>query len=454
MGLFLLGSPLAGVSLAAAPGPYGLGDRAPTPEEAAYVEENVVEVGDVNPNALAAAREIEEWAGGGEPPDGLASAVDNSTLMYFPPIRSQGSQGSCTTWAACYYYNTFTQARDAGWNVSGGDNTKICSPAFMYPLINWGSDGGAYTAYAVAHLSDVGSASWDTMPYSQSDWTTWPTEAAWLEALQWRTQTAYQINGSSQAGITAMKQHVANGNVGVTRFNVYSYWYYQYPSNTTGINNRVYYAHAGSYLGGHAVTIVGYDDNKSYYDHRDGQTHYGAFLIANSWGSGWGWYNSTGSGSKGFFWVAYDMFLESAFGPYLYFNSDRDDYEPKLYAAAGLEAGGGRHDGWRQPVRQRGAGPAGRQSAEAGVRAVLPELVGVGERHDDEHGLHARPRQQRHVRDRGLDGPDGHGRPGDVGLRDRRGGRRADGHLRGRIEHDGAVGRHAVEPVPHDPGRD
>ena len=337
MGLFLLGSPLAGVSLAAAPGPYGLGDRAPTPEEEAYVEENVVEVGDVNPNALAAARAIEDWVGGGDPgPDGLASAVDNSTLMYFPPIRSQGSQGSCTTWAACYYFNTFTQARDAGWNVSGGDNTKICSPAFMYPLINWGSDGGAYTAYAVAHLCDVGSASWDTMPYSQSDWTTWPTEAAWLEALQWRTQTAYQINGSSQAGITAMKQHLANGNIGVTRFNVYSYWYYQYPSNTTGINNRVYYAHAGSYLGGHAVTIVGYADNKSYYDHRDGQTHTGAFLIANSWGSGWGWYNSTGSGSKGFFWVAYDMFLESAFGPYLYFNSDRDDYEPKLYAAAGL----------------------------------------------------------------------------------------------------------------------
>ncbi|NIR02552.1 MAG: hypothetical protein GTN78_20525, partial [Gemmatimonadales bacterium] len=63
-------------------------------------------------------------------------------------------------------------------------------------------------------------------------------------------------------------------------------------------------------------------------------THYGAFLLANSWGATWGVQNSTGVGTRGFFWVAYEMFTEGTFGPYAYYNTDRDDYRPDLYAVA------------------------------------------------------------------------------------------------------------------------
>ena len=63
----------------------------------------------------------------------------------------------------------------------------------------------------------------------------------------------------------------------------------------------------------------------------------GALLIANSWGSSWGTFNSSGSGSRGFMWVAYDYFKENnnGFGMAFY-NEDRDDYRPQLYACAGL----------------------------------------------------------------------------------------------------------------------
>ncbi|MBN1916661.1 MAG: FG-GAP repeat protein [Verrucomicrobia bacterium] len=318
--------------------PLGLGDREPTAEEEAYLNARLVTSTAVKADALAMARAIAYSTAEGEsaPLDTLPTSVDNSTLVYMPPIRSQGSQGSCTAWAAAYYYNTYTQARDHDIDVSGGDNDNICSPAFIYPLVNGGTDGGAYTPYVVALLNDIGCASWTSMPYSSSDWTTWPTEAAWLEALTFRTLATYQINGSTTAGLDSIKQHLANGNVAVTRFQVYSTWYNQYPNDATGINNRVYYAIAGSLVGGHAVTIVGYDDDRSYVDHRDGQTHTGAFLIANSWGTGWGWYNSTGAGTKGFFWVGYNMFLESTFGPYAYYSTDRADYSPTLYAAVGV----------------------------------------------------------------------------------------------------------------------
>ena len=260
--------------------------------------------------------------------------MDNSTLPYFPPIRSQGSQGSCTAWASCYYYDTYTQAFDEGYTVSGGDNNHILSPAFMYPLINDGMDWGAYTAFAMARLNDIGCSSWALKPYSSGDSTSWPSEAAWVNALNNRTETAHFIDASTSAGLTAVKQHLANGNLAVTDFPVYAAWYDSYPTEVTGVNNGVYYAPAGGMIGGHAVALVGYDDNKSYVDHRDGQTHNGAFLVANSWGEWWGVTNTAAKG--GFFWVAYSMFAELEFGPDVYYNDDREDYRPQLYAVVGI----------------------------------------------------------------------------------------------------------------------
>jgi hypothetical protein len=320
----------------------GLGARPPTPAEQAYIDAAYTRVSSIAPNSLSRARvqaevDAARLRGKAVPAaPALPAAVDNSTLPYFPPIRSQGSQGSCTAWASCYYYDTYTQAFDEGYTVSGGDNNHILSPGFMYNLINGGEDWGASTAFAVARLNEIGCSSWALKPYSAGDWTSWPSEAAWVNALNNRTQTAHFVDASTSSGLTAAKQHLANGNLAVTDFPVYSVWYDSYPANTTGINNSVYYAPAGEMVGGHAVALVGYDDSKSYVDHRDALTHYGAFLAANSWGEWWGVTNSGGSGAKGFFWVAYSMFAEGDFGPAVYYNDDRPDYRPKLYAVVGL----------------------------------------------------------------------------------------------------------------------
>jgi hypothetical protein len=320
----------------------GLGARPPTPREAAYVNAISIPVARVDPNGLSRQRarvEIAAAAAQGRllPVNATAPLLaDNSTLTYFPPIRSQGSQGSCTCFAACYYWNTYTQAKDEGLNPSGGNNDYISSPAFMYPLVNWGADGGAYTGYVMARLSDIGCCSWTLKPYSSGDYTSWPSEAAWINALNRRTSTPHSVNGYTQSGVDAVKQHLANGDLAVTDFTVYTNFYWYYPSNVTGISNGVYYYPDGSVVGGHAVALVGYDDNKAYIDHRDGQVHYGAFLVANSWGTGWGVYNSTGTGTKGFFWVAYSAFLEGDFGFNVWFNDDRPGYRPTMYAVAGL----------------------------------------------------------------------------------------------------------------------
>lgn len=323
----------------------GLGARRPTREEWEAIRPTFLSIEHVEPNELAILR---EWLDG-------AATVDNSVSQYFPPIRSQGSQGSCTAWAAGYYYNTYVQARDGGWNVSSGDNSQICSPAFLYPLENDGVDEGAYTYSVVRRLNDVGCASWAIVPYSASDWTTWPDEAQWVEALPRRTLASYSIgngslNGCSTSEFATIKQLLANGEVLVTDTDVHSTWYDYYPRTTNGINNAVLYAIDGDYLGGHAMTIVGYDDTRTYFD--GSTTRTGAFLLANSWGSWWGASNTVGQ--RGYMWVSYTLFTNyNGYFGVAYYNSDRTNYAPRMYAVSGV------NHAKRSYVRYRGGvGPS------------------------------------------------------------------------------------------------
>lgn len=315
----------------------GLGDIPPTPEEAEFVNRTFTRVDSMDATALSLDRALLEGA------VLRPSAVDNSLSKYFPPIASQGEQGSCTAWATCYYYSTYLQAMDEGIDVTEGVQdpravAHIHSPAFLYNLVNGGGDNGASTPAVVARLNEVGCGSWLAMPYSDANFTTWPTQEAWVNALNNRTSVSNTIDLTSDAGLETLKQHLANGHIAVTRTNVYANWYSTFLNNQgRGISNGVLFSHNGeTFKGSHALTIIGYDDNKEYTD--GGSTKKGAFLVANSWGTSWGVPNSTETGSGGFFWVAYE-YVKAANGAFdqAFFNTDRPHYRPHLYAVAALE---------------------------------------------------------------------------------------------------------------------
>lgn len=326
-------APASRVVSSAAPTGRGLGAVRPTPEDEARLNARLVT--SVAPDSLGTARATLQ--------DGLASlpsSADNSLSIYFPPIDSQGGLNACTAWATTYYYNTYEQARDENLNASSGNVGYLCNPMFVYNLINGGQNVGTSIESAMGVLNRSGAATQATM--TTWDYTVWPAEAAWVEALKRRTQSANVIGswyqGCNDNDILAIKQHLANGHIAVTLADIYQNLYNTYPGNTTGVNNAVLFGPGGSCVGGHAMTIVGYDDNKSYWN--GSTTKYGAFLLANSWGGNWGTYN-TGS-AKGFLWVAYDYFKTGSTGDghYVfgtaYFNTDRAQYRSKLYAAAGL----------------------------------------------------------------------------------------------------------------------
>jgi hypothetical protein len=350
-----------------------------------------VETRTVRPNALSRARALSEAAATGPPPavpGRRPSLADNSTFVYLPPVGKQ-QIGDCTSWAAAYYYSTYTQARDEGLDAAGNDPDVICSPRFLFCLISKGHYGAECTEHAMNRLADVGCATVASHPI-EKDHRKWPTETAWVDALQHRTRVTHSIRADSLAGLERVKQCLANGHCVVSR-GVMATNFHPYPDNEQpGIDNRVLYSRAVKLKFRHSLCIVGYDDNRSYTDHRDGKTHRGAFLVVNSEGPDWGWHNSTERGSKGFFWLAYTMLLEGQFGyyddpwpgrdpsydnapyPEVYYNDDRPQYRPRLFAVAGIT-----HAARNTLTLTAGIADARRRVGFRGPEAIEPTDVGT-----------------------------------------------------------------------------
>jgi outer membrane protein assembly factor BamB len=236
-------------------------------------------------------------------------SIDHSADM--PPVGNQGGQGSCVAWGVGYYYKTYHEWVERQWSLS--DQNHQCSPAFMYNLINGGADHGANFSDACKVLTEHGCAPWSYFPYTQGNCTNWPSESAWFNALPFRSEQAYFVDCSDDEGILTLKQHLADGDNAVLGINVYA--------NFDNINNfDTTYCVAdkyGSNRGGHAVCIVGYDDNKIT---NDGP---GAFRLVNSWGTGWG--------NQGYWWMSYvavkDVDLSHRQACY---TTDRIGYIPSL----------------------------------------------------------------------------------------------------------------------------
>ncbi|MBN1919384.1 MAG: right-handed parallel beta-helix repeat-containing protein [Verrucomicrobia bacterium] len=326
-----------------------------------------IRVTKVAPNLRSKEAAVAEAVAAGLSPEAAGdrpSLVDHSLSIHFPPIKHQMA-GDCTCYSSTYYYNTFLQAQDEGLDaraVGGtglGDPDVICSPRFVFLLIAEGSWGAVGTRTAMARLADSGSSSVTEFGYEENVWGPWPPETAWIQALRNRTGPLRSIQVDTPEGLEAMKQVIANGSCVVTRADFgANYGAYRDDASGYGIDSHVMYDRDMSGHGNiHSICICGYDDNKSYSDHRDKRTHKGAFIIANSEGPDNDWHNSSGTGTKGFMWVSYSMFLERQLGyynwpwkeepkwdpcwdneddPTVYYHEDRPHHRPRLFAVVGV----------------------------------------------------------------------------------------------------------------------
>lgn len=240
-----------------------------------------------------------------------ADSVDHSP--YMPPVGNQGQVGSCVAWAWAYYYKSYQELVDHDyWDNT--DSAHIFNPMYMYNHINGGNDGGAYQSDGIACLQQLGASPYTSCNIPSTDYTSWPNEKAYNDAIVYRGNIGYYINTNDNSGIEALKQHIDNGNDNAT-ISITVWPNYMY--NNLGPNHIYDNGDAsGTNLGGHANCIVGYNDSLVTPDGK------GAFRVVNSWGTGWG--------DNGYYWITYEAMQNGSIctSTRAYYCTDKIDYKP------------------------------------------------------------------------------------------------------------------------------
>jgi C1A family cysteine protease len=245
---------------------------------------------------------------GDEPLGDLPVFLDNSDLIYFPPVRSQGSLGSCASFATTYYQFSYMTALERGLDIrSTSDNTNKYSPKWSYNMLNGGADTGTSLYGNFMLMMNHGAATWAEFPYDTNYLAWCLSAAAWRNALSVRTLPAqYSYNVNTDAGLELVKELLNNGYL-LTYGTYINSWQWKTilddPSTSDDdaeVGKSVAYWMNGT-VGGHAMTVVGYND-AIWTDVNSNGTidagEKGALRIANSWGTSWR--------DAGFCWLAYD----------------------------------------------------------------------------------------------------------------------------------------------------
>lgn len=249
----------------------------------------------------------------------LPTSVDNSKGKSFPEIRNQGGLGSCEAFAIGYYQATYEIGRLAGWDNKSASSTNATklSPKWFYNMNNGGDNRGTGNGQHYDLLMESGALTWADFPYDGDasnplNYRQWPLGTTlWNKALRFKGLSYTSVAAPTDAAsMQTVKSLLVNGRV-LTFDTSIDPWRFDHLDNDSSTtlddaftNQWVATWLDGSAAGeGHAMTVVGYDDNVWIDLDNDNQVdaaEKGAFKIANSWGQDWD------HGNAGFVWLSYD----------------------------------------------------------------------------------------------------------------------------------------------------
>ena len=231
-------------------------------------------------------------AGGGRgPPPKLAPSVD--LQAWCSPIEDQASLGSCTANAGVGLIEYF-ERRAFGRHLNA-------SRLFLYKatrdLMRVTGDTGAYLRTTMGAMVLFGVPPEAYWPYVIPQFDVEPPAFDYAYAQNYQAIKYYRLD---PAGVTPddllvrIKRFLVQGLPSMFGFTVYS------SISQAGSTGQIPFPVSGErVLGGHAVDAMGYDDGLriANADAPKAETR-GAFLIRNSWGTGWG--------DHGYGWLPYE----------------------------------------------------------------------------------------------------------------------------------------------------
>jgi C1A family cysteine protease len=201
----------------------------------------------------------------------VPASLDYRSQGFVSSIKDQGDCGSCWAFSAAGALESATMRKAGTPNANLDLSEQVvvsCDSA------NSGCDGGYMDAVS-DFVRDKGIPLESCYPYSATNGDCAKACAGWQSSSYKATAWGYAATVSPSAD--AIKTALVNYGPLVSTMMVYEDFYYY--------SSGVYKYTNGSFLGGHAILIVGYDDAGKY------------FIVKNSWGTGWG--------ESGFFKIAY-----------------------------------------------------------------------------------------------------------------------------------------------------
>ncbi|MDY0078058.1 MAG: hypothetical protein RBR87_12375 [Bacteroidales bacterium] len=264
----------------------------------------------------------------------LPTVVDNSQLIYMPPVFNQRNSGSCVQVAELWYSFGYEVNRLRGVQAGNGidDLTNLYHPFYSYNFLN-GGNGQSETFYKSGFmiLKDNGCPSYEVYVDPAIDWSNPSKYLYWmnsynnyLSGMQNKISGYENITwGNSYESIGLLKHWIADHNLGednggLAIISVYvNGWtiHNTFPPGTSEAGKH-YVSQWGS-SGGHALTIVGYNDEVECFDiNGDGvftnedfdnngvielsECEKGAFKVVNSW-------NPNTFGDAGYIYIPYKL---------------------------------------------------------------------------------------------------------------------------------------------------
>jgi C1A family cysteine protease len=230
----------------------------------------------------------------------LPQAVD--LREYCSPVEHQMNIGSCTANAGVGLVEYFER-------VAFGKHIDA-SRLFLYKttrnLLHWTGDTGAYIRSTIGAMVLFGIPPEEYWPYTDKPgagpegFDREPPAFLYAFGASFKPILYYKLDtpGSSKAQVLeSIKTHLAGKFPSVFGFTVYNSLE---QAEDTGM--IPFPCGKDSVLGGHAIVAVGYDDTMKIKNSNCGQETKGAFIIRNSWGTGWG--------DMGYGWLPYEYVLK------------------------------------------------------------------------------------------------------------------------------------------------